>query len=72
MIVSALVSSAVGHEFEPRSGQIKDPMKLVFVASLLRKKKEERTKSGFLGMKIIYLSGVYQRGSHTNSTKRVV
>ena len=69
MIVSALVSTAVGNEFEPRSGQIKD---YEIGICCFTAKKEERTKSGFLGMKIIYLSGVYQRGSHTNSTKRVV
>ena len=58
-MVSVLASSAVDRGFEPRSGQSKDYIKLVFIASPLSTQHYGKTgKIGLLEIRIMCPSGV--------------
>ena len=58
VMVSVLTYSVVYPGFEPRSGQTKDYIQLVFVASPLSTQHEgERAKTCWLGIRIVCPSG---------------
>ena len=56
-MVSVLASSEVDRGFEPRSGQTKDCKIGIFASPLNTQHYGERAKTGWLGMKIMCLSG---------------
>ena len=57
-MVSVLANSVVDRGLEPRSGQTKDYIQLVFVASPLSTQHEgERVKTCWLGIRIMCPSG---------------